>query len=72
MAGNGLFVPTFIPCHRLANDTPQFLIEGLGKLKSSMPRCDNDTHISTATIVIAFLSYFLMHDVCILVTFSQS
>jgi hypothetical protein len=31
MVGNGLFVPTFIPCHRLANDTPQFLIEGLGK-----------------------------------------
>jgi hypothetical protein len=67
-AGNGLSVPTFIPHSLHANDTSQFLIEGLSELVFLDVTKRLRTDSSTATVVIAFVAYFLMHDVRILVT----
>jgi hypothetical protein len=73
MGGNGLSVLTSPPYHLHANDTSQFLIEGLGVLIFlDVARHGHGTDIWTVTIAMAFLSYFLMHDVRILVILLQS
>ena len=73
MGGNGLSVLTSPPYHLHADDTSQFLLEGLGVLIFlDVARHDYGTDIWTVTVAMAFLSYFLIHDVRIFLTLLQS
>ena len=73
MGGNGLSVFTSPPYHLHADDTSQFLIEGVGVfIFLDVARHNHGTDISTVTVIMAFLSYFLMHDVRIFLTPLQS